>query len=92
MWALRKRPGNLTTGSAPPTRRRPPTASPSTWAIRLASGFRLALAAEQAQERRTGLLAELGLEPKAAKTRIVHLEVDGGGFDFLGFHRPAGSR
>ena len=33
-----------------------------------------------------GLLAELGLEPKAAKTRIVHLEEGGGGFDFLGFH------
>jgi len=32
------------------------------------------------------LLADLGLEPKAAKTRIVHLEVDGEGFDFLGFH------
>jgi RNA-directed DNA polymerase len=32
------------------------------------------------------LLADLGLEPKAAKTRMVHLEVDGEGFDFLGFH------
>jgi RNA-directed DNA polymerase len=32
------------------------------------------------------LLADLGLEPKADKTRIVHLEVDGAGFDFLGFH------
>ena len=32
------------------------------------------------------LLAELGLEPKAAKTRIVHLEEGGEGFDFLGFH------
>jgi RNA-directed DNA polymerase len=42
--------------------------------------------AEQALERLTGLLADLGLEPKAAKTRIVHLEVHGGGFDFLGFH------
>jgi RNA-directed DNA polymerase len=31
-------------------------------------------------------LAELGLEPKAAKTRIVHLQVGGEGFDFLGFH------
>ena len=29
--------------------------------------------AEQALERLTGLLAGLGLEPKAAKTRIVHL-------------------
>lgn len=32
------------------------------------------------------LLAELGLEPKEAKTRIVRLEVDGPGVDFLGFH------
>jgi len=32
------------------------------------------------------LLAELGLEPKAAKTRIVHLVEDGEGLDFLGFH------
>ena len=42
--------------------------------------------AERALERLTGLLADLGLEPKAAKTRIVHLEVGGGGLDFLGFH------
>ncbi|MGD0937861.1 MAG: hypothetical protein ABR922_25235, partial [Streptosporangiaceae bacterium] len=34
----------------------------------------------------TALLAGLGLEPKAAKTPIVHLEVGGGGVDFLGFH------
>ena len=32
------------------------------------------------------LLAELGLEPKAAKTRIVHLVEGGEGLDFLGFH------
>ncbi len=32
------------------------------------------------------MLADLGLEPKAAKTRIVHLEVGGPGFDILGFH------
>jgi RNA-directed DNA polymerase len=32
------------------------------------------------------LLAELGLEPKEAKTAIVHLEEGGPGFDFLGFH------
>ena len=32
------------------------------------------------------LLAELGLEPKEAKTRIVHLQVGEPGFDFLGFH------
>jgi RNA-directed DNA polymerase len=42
--------------------------------------------AERALERLTALLAELGLEPKAAKTRIVHLEAGGEGFDFLGFH------
>jgi group II intron reverse transcriptase/maturase len=34
----------------------------------------------------TVMLADLGLEPKAAKTRIVHLEEGGGGVDFLGFH------
>jgi RNA-directed DNA polymerase len=32
------------------------------------------------------LLAEPGLEPKAAKTRIVHLIEGGEGVDFLGFH------
>ena len=32
------------------------------------------------------LLADLGLQPKEAKTRIVHLQVGGEGFDFLGFH------
>ncbi len=42
--------------------------------------------AEAALERLTALLAALGLEPKAAKTRIVHLEEGGEGFDFLGFH------
>jgi RNA-directed DNA polymerase len=42
--------------------------------------------AEAALERLSALLADLGLEPKAAKTRIVHLEVGGEGFDFLGFH------
>jgi len=31
-------------------------------------------------------LAELGLQTKAAKTRIVHLEEGGEGIDFLGFH------
>ena len=34
----------------------------------------------------TAILAELGLAPKAAKTRIVHLEVGGEGLDFLAFH------
>jgi RNA-directed DNA polymerase len=42
--------------------------------------------AERALARLVELLAGLGLEPKAAKTRIVHLEVGGDGFDFLGFH------
>ena len=35
--------------------------------------------AEQALQRLTDLLADLGLEPKAAKTRIVHLEEGGEG-------------
>jgi RNA-directed DNA polymerase len=42
--------------------------------------------AERALECLRALLADLGLEPKAAKTRIVHLEAGGEGFDFLGFH------
>jgi RNA-directed DNA polymerase len=42
--------------------------------------------AEAALARLRSLFAELGLEPKEAKTRIVHLEVGGAGFDFLGFH------
>jgi group II intron reverse transcriptase/maturase len=42
--------------------------------------------AEHALEVLTAMLAELGLEPKAAKTRIVHLEEGGEGVDFLGFH------
>jgi hypothetical protein len=42
--------------------------------------------AEAALARLTAMLADLGLEPKAAKTRIVHLEVGGEGLDFLGFH------
>src|SRR3954467_10658561 len=42
--------------------------------------------AEAALQRLRSLLAELGLQPKEAKTRIVHLRVDGEGFDFLGFH------
>lgn len=42
--------------------------------------------AEAALARLRQLLAELGLEPKEAKTRIVCLEVGGEGVDFLGFH------
>ncbi|WP_199537539.1 group II intron reverse transcriptase/maturase [Spongiactinospora gelatinilytica] len=42
--------------------------------------------AERALARLVELLAEPGLEPKTAKTRILRLEVGGEGFDFLGFH------
>ena len=42
--------------------------------------------AEAALARLRGLLADLGLEPKEAKTRIVELAVGGDGLDFLGFH------
>jgi RNA-directed DNA polymerase len=42
--------------------------------------------AERALQRLTALLGDLGLQPKAAKTRIVHLVEGGEGFDFLGFH------
>lgn len=42
--------------------------------------------AHAALQRLRELLADLGLEPKAAKTRIVHLRVGGEGLDFLGFH------
>jgi group II intron reverse transcriptase/maturase len=42
--------------------------------------------ADAALQRLRGLMAELGLRPKEAKTRIVALQVGGEGFDFLGFH------
>jgi len=42
--------------------------------------------AEAALARLTALFGELGLELKAAKTRIVHLVEKGQGLDFLGFH------
>jgi RNA-directed DNA polymerase len=42
--------------------------------------------AEAALARLRELLAELGLEPKEAKTRILQLKVGGEGVDFLGFH------
>jgi group II intron reverse transcriptase/maturase len=42
--------------------------------------------AEAALSALRSILAELGLEPKAAKTRIVHLAEGGEGLDFLGFH------
>jgi hypothetical protein len=42
--------------------------------------------AEAALVRLRELLADLGLQSKEAKTRIVKLEVGGPGVDFLGFH------
>jgi group II intron reverse transcriptase/maturase len=42
--------------------------------------------AEWVLSRLTAILAEMGLEPKASKTRIVHLEEGGDGIEFLGFH------
>lgn len=42
--------------------------------------------AEWVLDRLTAILAGLGLEPKASKTRIVHLEEGGEGLEFLGFH------
>lgn len=42
--------------------------------------------AEAALAQLRVLLTELGLQPKAAKTRIVQLAVGGEGLDFLGFH------
>jgi group II intron reverse transcriptase/maturase len=42
--------------------------------------------AEGALAALTAILAELGLELKQAKTRVVHLEEGGEGLDFLGFH------
>ena len=42
--------------------------------------------AEAALSALRSILAEMGLELKAAKTRIVHLQEGGEGLDFLGFH------
>ena len=42
--------------------------------------------AERALAALRAVLAELGLELKEAKTRIVHLREGGEGLDFLGFH------
>ena len=42
--------------------------------------------AEAALSALRSILAELGLEPKADKTRIVYLQEEGEGLDFLGFH------
>ncbi len=42
--------------------------------------------AEDALAALSMILAELGLDLKHAKTRIVHLREGGEGFDFLGFH------
>jgi group II intron reverse transcriptase/maturase len=46
--------------------------------------------AESALVALTAILAEMGLELKAAKTRIVHLREGGEGVDFLGFHHRWG--
>ena len=42
--------------------------------------------ADHALQALKAILASLGLEPKLAKTRIVHLTEGGEGLDFLGFH------
>jgi RNA-directed DNA polymerase len=42
--------------------------------------------ARRALQALRACLAELGLRPKQAKTRIVHLREGGEGVDFLGFH------
>jgi Reverse transcriptase (RNA-dependent DNA polymerase)/Group II intron, maturase-specific domain len=46
--------------------------------------------AENALVALTAILADMGLELKPAKTRIVHLEEGGEGVDFLGFHHRWG--
>ena len=46
--------------------------------------------AEDALVALTAILAEIGLELKPAKTRIVHLKEGGEGVDFLGFHHRWG--
>jgi group II intron reverse transcriptase/maturase len=46
--------------------------------------------AENALVALTAILAEMGLELKPAKTRIVHLREGGEGVDFLGFHHRWG--
>ena len=48
--------------------------------------------AEAALVSLRSILAELGLELKAAKTRIVQLREGGEGVDFLGFHHRLGAR
>ncbi len=46
--------------------------------------------AENALAALTAILADMGLELKPAKTRIVHLREGGEGVDFLGFHHRWG--
>jgi group II intron reverse transcriptase/maturase len=46
--------------------------------------------AENALAALTAILAEMGLELKPAKSRIVHLKEGGEGVDFLGFHHRWG--
>ena len=48
--------------------------------------------AEAALASLRAIVAELGLQLKDAKTRIVHLTEGGEGVDFLGFHPPVGAR
>lgn len=57
--------------------------------VRFADDLLVCKSEQQAQAalvRLRELLADLGLAPKEAKTRIVELAVGGEGFDFLGFH------
>ncbi len=58
------------------------SATPTIWSRCARTGEE----AERALAALPAMLAELGLEPKQAKTRIVHLREGGEGFDFLGFH------
>jgi RNA-directed DNA polymerase len=60
--------------------------------VRLPPATHLVIACWKPQQARRALralarlLAELGLELSPEKTRIVELEVEGEGFDFLGYH------
>jgi hypothetical protein len=69
----------------------PPTVSGSAGVVKWLSDDALVMCRSKGQAvaalaRLTVLLAELGLRPKPAKTRIVQLTVGGEGVDFLGFH------
>jgi hypothetical protein len=71
--------GSLTAVGTPPAK-----ASPAELPRVLVHSHRAA--GRRALVALTVILAELGLELKQAKTRIVHLKEDGEGLDFLGFH------